>query len=45
MLEEVTKQDVKDYIKGLLKEIVIHKMKVVDLEILLRQAKTELRGM
>ena len=45
MLEDVTKEDMMDYIKGLLKEIVIHQMKVVDLEIILEQAKTELKEM
>ena len=45
MLDEVTKQDMKDYIKEVIKEIVIHKMKVIDLEILLNQAKRELEEM
>ena len=44
-MDDVTKDDMKDYIKGILKEIVIHQMKLVDLEILLNQAKSELEKM
>ena len=43
--EVTTKEDVKDYMKGLIKEIVIYQMKIVDLEILLNQSKKELEAM
>ena len=41
----VAKKEMEDYIKSLIKQIIIHQMKIVDLEIILEQAKREIKEM
>ena len=40
-----TKKEMEDYIKSLIKQIIIYQMKIVDLEIILEQAKREIKEM